>query len=135
MMGSKAGQPSCRKNLQVAISTRPHPPQSGVISGPYATGMEIARCRLQKSLFGHGAIAATDNEMEAVMNALERALLHISHGTSYSWDLSTLISSGVSLPQELRQRILAGTTTKFDAIHVRDLLGNQAKARRFISRH
>jgi len=97
--------------------------------------MEIARRILQEPLFGHGAIAATGNEMEAVMNALERALLHISHGTSYSWDLSTLISSGVSLPQELRQRILAGTTTKFDAIHVRDLLGNQARARRLISRN
>jgi hypothetical protein len=68
------------------------------------------------------------------MRAIELALAHISHGTSYSWDLSTLISSGVPLSYQLRQKILAGTTTSHDADQIRDLLRSQFRERRSIPR-
>jgi hypothetical protein len=71
---------------------------------------------------------------EIDMNALELALFHISHGIGYSWDLSTLISSGVSVSRQLRQKLLAGATTNQDADQIRILLGTQARARRLIPR-
>jgi hypothetical protein len=37
------------------------------------------------------------------------------HGTTYSWDLTALICLGVPVSTQLRQRLLAGLTTKADA--------------------
>jgi hypothetical protein len=60
------------------------------------------------------------------MSALELALTHISRGNSYSWDLSILIGSGVPVTAQLRQRVLAGATTQFDADAIRrSLQGSQ----------
>jgi hypothetical protein len=73
--------------------------------------------------------------MEVDMSALELALFHIARGTSYSWDLSTLISFGVPVSDQLRQRVLAGATTFYDAEKIRGSLGVQIKARRMQPRH
>lgn len=69
------------------------------------------------------------------MNALELALLHISRGTSYSWDLSMLISFGVPVSHQLRQKVLAGATTSNDANYIRNMLGAQITARRLTPRN
>ncbi|MCP5279220.1 MAG: hypothetical protein H6935_12770 [Thiobacillus sp.] len=63
------------------------------------------------------------------MNPLDIALSHIAHGTSYSWDLTTLISLGVSVSPQLRQRMLAGATTQKDADQLRALLRKQSRNR------
>ncbi len=55
------------------------------------------------------------------MRALNTALSHITHGTAYSWDLTTLISLGVPVSPQLRQKLLAGATTKEDADQLRTL--------------
>ncbi len=68
------------------------------------------------------------------MRAIDLALAHISRGTSYSWDLSTLISSGVPLSYQMRQKILAGTTTSHDADDIRKLMSLQLKERRSLPR-
>ncbi len=68
------------------------------------------------------------------MRAIELALAHISRGTSYSWDLSTLISSGVPLSYQLRQKILAGMTTSHDADDIRKLMSLQLRERRALPR-
>jgi hypothetical protein len=61
------------------------------------------------------------------MRALDLALTHITHGTTYSWDLTTLIGSGVPVSCQLRRRLLAGATTKEDADRLRAMLRNNAK--------
>lgn len=63
------------------------------------------------------------------MSPLDIALSHIAHGTSYSWDLTTLISLGVSVSPQLRQRMLAGATTQKDADQLRALLRKQSRNR------
>lgn len=63
------------------------------------------------------------------MSPLDIALSHIAHGTSYSWDLTTLISQGVSVSPQLRQKMLAGATTQKDADQLRALLYKQSKNR------
>lgn len=63
------------------------------------------------------------------MRSLDIALSHIAHGTTYSWDLTTLISLGVPVSFQLRQRLLAGATTQKDADQLRALLSKQARAR------
>lgn len=63
------------------------------------------------------------------MSPLDIALAHIAHGTSYSWDLTVLISLGIPISPQLRQKMLAGATTQKDADQVRALLRKQAKAR------
>ncbi len=60
------------------------------------------------------------------MHTLELALSHITHGTAYSWDLTTLVGLGVPVSVELRRRMLAGTTTQEDADHLRILLPGKA---------
>lgn len=62
------------------------------------------------------------------MRSIDIALSHIAHGTTYSWDLTTLISIGVPVSFQLRQRLLAGSTTQKDADQLRALLRKQARA-------
>jgi len=59
------------------------------------------------------------------MSELDLALSHITHGTTYSWDLTTLICHGVPVSNELRKKLLAGSTTKRDADRLRALLRKQ----------
>lgn len=59
------------------------------------------------------------------MRPLDIVLSHIAHGTGYSWDLTTLISLGVTVSPQLRQRLLAGATTQKDADQLRALLRKQ----------
>jgi len=63
------------------------------------------------------------------MCPLDIALSHIAHGTTYSWDLTTLVSLGVPISPQLRQKLLAGATTQKDADRLRALLRKQAKSR------
>jgi hypothetical protein len=63
------------------------------------------------------------------MSALDMALSHITLGTTYSWDLTTLISLGVPVSFQLRQKLLAGATTKEDADHLRALLREKTRER------
>ena len=63
------------------------------------------------------------------MRPLDIALAHIAHGTTYSWDLTTLISLGIPVSFQLRQRLLTGSTTQQDADQLRALLRKQARAR------
>ena len=60
------------------------------------------------------------------MGALDIVLSHISQGTTYSWDLTALISLGVPVSSQLRQRLLAGATTPLDADQLRTLVHRQA---------
>jgi hypothetical protein len=68
-----------------------------------------------------------DEEID--MRELDMALTHITDGTTYSWDLTILISLGIPVSSQLRQRLLAGSTTKEDADQLRALLRKKAKAR------
>lgn len=63
------------------------------------------------------------------MRSIDIALSHIAHGTTYSWDLTTLISLGVPVSFQLRQRLLTGSTTQKDADRLRAQLRKQEKAR------
>ena len=63
------------------------------------------------------------------MRALSIALLHISDGTAYSWDLTTLIGFGIPVSYQLRQKMLSGSTTKEDADLLRAFLRRQKKSR------
>jgi hypothetical protein len=63
------------------------------------------------------------------MRALSIALSHITDGTTYSWDLTTLISFGVPVSYQLRQKLLSGSTTKEDADQLRAILRKQMKTR------
>ena len=62
------------------------------------------------------------------MRALNLALLHVSHGTAYSWDLTTLISFGVPVSLQLREKMLSGATTKEDADQLRALMHQQRRS-------
>jgi hypothetical protein len=61
------------------------------------------------------------------MGALDIVLSHISQGTTYSWDLTALISLGVPVSSQLRQRLLAGSTTQVDADQLRTLVRSQVR--------
>ena len=61
------------------------------------------------------------------MNPLEIALKHIARGTGSSWDLTTLISLGIPVSPQLRQKMLAGATTQKDADQLRALSRKFAK--------
>ncbi len=61
------------------------------------------------------------------MDALDKALSHISRGTSYSWDLTTLIGFDVPISHQLRDKLLAGATTKEDADFLRALMREKNK--------
>ena len=63
------------------------------------------------------------------MSALDMALMHISRGTTYSWDLTTLISLGVPVSFQLREKLLTGSTTKADADRLRAQLRKSRKGR------
>jgi hypothetical protein len=63
------------------------------------------------------------------MSAVDLALIHVAHGITYSWDLTTLISLGVPISLQLRQKLLAGATTKEDAELLRALLRDKTRAR------
>lgn len=62
------------------------------------------------------------------MRALRTALSHVSNGTAYSWDLTTLIGFGIPVSFQLRQKMLSGATTKEDADQLRAFLRKQKKA-------
>ena len=64
------------------------------------------------------------------MRALDMALSHITSGTTYSWDLTTLICHGVTVSSQLRKKLLSGSTTKEDADYLRTQLRNKRKIRR-----
>ena len=61
------------------------------------------------------------------MRPVDLALSHVAQGIAYSWDLTTLISIGVPISFQLRQKLLAGSTTKADAEHLRSLLCEKTK--------
>ena len=61
------------------------------------------------------------------MTALDIVLSHITQGTTYSWDLTVLISLGVPVSSLLRQRLLAGLTTQVDADQLRTIVHRQAR--------
>ena len=63
------------------------------------------------------------------MSALNVALSHITNGTTYSWDLTTLISCGVPVSFQLRQKLLSGSTTKQDADQLLAQLRYRPKSR------
>jgi len=63
------------------------------------------------------------------MNSIDLTLSHIARGTTYSWDLTTLISLGIPVSCQLRQKLLTCTTTKQDADQIRALLAKPAHAR------
>ncbi len=63
------------------------------------------------------------------MRALDMALSHINHLTTYSWDLTTLISLGVPVSYRLRQRLVEGSITQEDADALRVLLLEKKKLR------
>jgi hypothetical protein len=64
------------------------------------------------------------------MRPLDIALSHIADGTTYSWDLTTLMRLGVPVSLQMRQKLLAGATTQEDADQLRALLRNsRMKAR------
>ena len=63
------------------------------------------------------------------MSALNVALSHITSGTTYSWDLTTLIGCGVPVSLQLRQKLLSGSTTKQDTDQLLAQLRNKPKAR------
>jgi hypothetical protein len=60
------------------------------------------------------------------MHALDIVLLHITQGTTYSWDLTALISLGIPVSFQFRQKLLAGSTTQDDADQLRSLLRSHA---------
>lgn len=52
------------------------------------------------------------------MTTLAVVLAHIAQGSTYSWDLTALISLGVPVSTQLRERLLRGSTTQADAEQV-----------------
>jgi hypothetical protein len=52
------------------------------------------------------------------MTTLSVVLAHISQGSTYSWDLTVLLSLGVPISNQLRERLLLGSTTQADAEQV-----------------
>jgi hypothetical protein len=53
-------------------------------------------------------------EAEHAMSTFDTVLTHISRGSTYSWDLTALLSLGVPVSDPLRERLLAGATTQAD---------------------
>lgn len=62
------------------------------------------------------------------MRELNLALAHISEGTAYSWDLTTLISLGIPVSHQFRQKLLSGATTQEDAAQLRKQVSMLLKA-------
>ena len=62
------------------------------------------------------------------MSPLDIALSHVAHGTCYSWDLTTLISWGIPVSPQLRQKMLTGSITEKDAERLRALARKLARA-------
>lgn len=52
------------------------------------------------------------------MTTLAVVLAHIAQGSTYSWDLTALLSLGVPVSTQLRERLLRGSTTQADAEQV-----------------
>jgi hypothetical protein len=52
------------------------------------------------------------------MTTLAVVLAHIAQGTTYSWDLTVLLSLGITVSNPLRERLLRGLTTQADAEQV-----------------
>ncbi len=52
------------------------------------------------------------------MSTFGTVLTHISQGSTYSWDLTALLSLGVPVSDPLRERLLAGATTQADVEQV-----------------
>lgn len=48
------------------------------------------------------------------MSTFDTVLAHISQGSTYSWDLTALLSLGVPVSEPLRERLLVGATTHVD---------------------
>lgn len=63
------------------------------------------------------------------MGPLDIALSHIAHGTTYSWDLTVLISLGIPVSHQLRKKLLAGGTTQQDADRLRALVRRHERER------
>jgi hypothetical protein len=53
------------------------------------------------------------------MTTFDTVLAHIAQGTTYSWDLTALLSLGVPVSPKLRERLLTGSTTQADAERLR----------------
>lgn len=49
------------------------------------------------------------------MSTFDTVLTHVSQGSTYSWDLTALLSLGIPVSDTLRERLLAGATTQADA--------------------
>jgi len=52
------------------------------------------------------------------MTKLETVLSHMSHGTTYSWDLTVLLGLGIPVPFPLREKLLQSKTTSEEAAYV-----------------
>lgn len=52
------------------------------------------------------------------MSTFDTVLAHISQGSTYSWDLTALLSLGVPVSEPLRGRLLVGATTQADVEQV-----------------
>jgi hypothetical protein len=52
------------------------------------------------------------------MSTFDTVLAHISQGSTYSWDLTALLSLGVPVSEPLRERLLVGATTQADVEQV-----------------
>jgi hypothetical protein len=61
------------------------------------------------------------------MSTFDTVLTHISWGSTYSWDLTALLSLGVRVSEPLRERLLVGATTQADVEQV--LASVRGKAR------
>ena len=52
------------------------------------------------------------------MTSYETVIRHITQGTTYSWDLTTLLGLGITLPGPLREKLLQSRTTPDEAAQV-----------------
>ncbi len=61
------------------------------------------------------------------MSTFDTVLAHISQGSTYSWDLTALLSLGVPVSDPLRERLLVGATTQADVEQVLASVRGKAK--------
>jgi hypothetical protein len=55
------------------------------------------------------------------MTDFERVISHMQQGTTYSWDLTTLLGLGVAVPRSLRDHLLGGRTTLDEEAEIRSI--------------
>jgi hypothetical protein len=82
--------------------------------------------------------AGTAASKKFALTPFETVLQHIKQGTTYSWDLTMLLSLGMPIPDNLRIKILQSGTSAVEAalvtsIYTRKLLGIPADSRNYVA--